>query len=32
MSACLFTEVPSDWEKVVTWCIAKLRGKGLHTG
>jgi hypothetical protein len=30
MSACLFTEVLSNWEKVVTWCVAKLRGKGLQ--
>jgi hypothetical protein len=30
MFACLFTEVSSDWEKVVTRCVAKLRGKGLQ--
>jgi hypothetical protein len=24
MSACLFTEVPSDWDKFVTWCVGKL--------
>jgi hypothetical protein len=30
MSACLFTEVLSEWEKVVTWCVSTLRGKGLQ--
>jgi hypothetical protein len=29
MSACLFTDIPSEWEKVMTWSIATLRGKGL---
>jgi hypothetical protein len=31
MSVCLFTKVPSNWEKVVIWCVSMLRGKGLQT-
>jgi len=30
MAACLFTDIPSEWEKVMTWSIATLRGKGLQ--
>jgi hypothetical protein len=30
MSACLFTNIPSEWEKVMTWSIATLQGKGLQ--
>jgi hypothetical protein len=30
MSACLFTNILSEWEKVMTWSIATLRGKGLQ--
>jgi len=30
MSACLFTDIPSKWEKVMTWSIATLQGKGLQ--
>jgi hypothetical protein len=30
MSACLFTDIPSEWEKVITYSIATLQGKGLH--
>jgi RimJ/RimL family protein N-acetyltransferase len=31
MSTCLFTDIPSEWEKVIIWSIAKLWGKGLQT-
>jgi hypothetical protein len=30
MSACLFTDIQSEWEKVMTWSIATLQGKGLQ--
>jgi len=30
MSTCLFTDIPSEWEKVMTWSIATLWGKGLQ--
>jgi hypothetical protein len=30
MFACLFTNIPSEWEKVMTWSIATLCGKGLQ--
>jgi hypothetical protein len=30
MSACLFIDIPSEWEKVMTWSIATLQGKGLQ--
>jgi hypothetical protein len=30
MSTCLFIDIPSEWEKVLTWSIATLQGKGLQ--
>jgi hypothetical protein len=30
MSACLFTNIPYEWEKVMTWSIATLQWKGLQ--
>jgi hypothetical protein len=30
MYACLFTDIPSEWEKVMTWSIATLWGKCLQ--
>jgi hypothetical protein len=30
ISACLFTDIPSEWENVMTWSIATLRGKSFH--
>jgi len=27
MSACLFTDIPSEWEKVIAWSIATVRDK-----
>jgi len=30
MSTCLFTDISSEWEKVMTWSIATLHGKGLQ--
>jgi hypothetical protein len=30
MFTCLFTDIPSEWEKVITWRITTLQGKGLQ--